>query len=161
MCIPSCIWKWFTTSDKKPVRKAISQQTRMQIAFRQNYICPRCKQTLSSAWDVDHIVRLADNGTNSHCNLQVICTSCHRIKTAKENTKNKKNTKKVCQEQICSARNQGYRCAICHKRLPSVWKDHQRGVVCPPCKHKAESRSYQRLLNQTNNKKRSNLKRGC
>ena len=113
MCIPSCIRKWFTTSDKKPVRKAISQQTRMQIAFQQDYICPMCKQPLSSAWDVDHVVRLADNGTNSPCNLQVICTSCHRIKTAKENTKNKK---KVCQERICAARNQGYKCAICHRK---------------------------------------------
>ena len=138
-CLPACIRNLFTRSRKKPVRKAISQHTRMQIAFGQDYICPMCMQPLSSAWDVDHVIRLVDNGSNSPENLQVICTSCHRIKTARENSKNSKTIRG--QERICTAREQGYRCAICHKKLPSVWKDHKTRIVCSPCKHKAERSS--------------------
>ena len=34
--------------------------------------------------NVDHILSKALGGTDEHTNLQVLCTECHRIKTAKE-----------------------------------------------------------------------------
>lgn len=33
-------------------------------------------------WEVDHILEVADNGSDSHRNLQTLCTVCHRAKSA-------------------------------------------------------------------------------
>ena len=131
-CLPPCMRRWFSRGKER--RKAISQQTRMQIAYRQGYVCPICRKSLSSAWDVDHIIRLADNGSNNPSNLQVICTSCHRIKTAKENSKDSRGPRG--QERICTARSQGYKCASCKKKLPPIWKNLGSGIVCAACKNR-------------------------
>lgn len=41
-------------------------------------------------FDVDHIVRLADGGSHDLSNLQLLCESCHREKTAGEGRRRQK-----------------------------------------------------------------------
>ncbi len=40
---------------------------------------------MRDAEEVDHIVRLADGGTDHPSNLQSLCEDCHKEKTAAEN----------------------------------------------------------------------------
>jgi len=48
--------------------------------------CAHCRGGFHpSDIEVDHIRRLADGGHDSAHNIQLLCTRCHRIKSAKEN----------------------------------------------------------------------------
>lgn len=49
-------------------------------------LCVECqaKGMVVAAAEVDHIVPLADGGTNDDENLQSLCKSCHSRKTARE-----------------------------------------------------------------------------
>ena len=42
-------------------------------------MCAMCK--VSAATELDHIVALANGGTNDEDNLQGLCAACHEIKT--------------------------------------------------------------------------------
>lgn len=39
-----------------------------------------------SLWEMDHVLALADGGTNVLENLQTLCQPCHRAKTSRENS---------------------------------------------------------------------------
>jgi len=49
------------------------------------YMCPmwRCNDGLidESGHNIDHIIEVATGGTNDSSNLQVLCVSCHSVKT--------------------------------------------------------------------------------
>lgn len=51
--------------------------------------CEQCRRTgqYVRSTQVDHIVRLADGGTNHPDNYQALCDKCHTAKTAFENGK--------------------------------------------------------------------------
>ena len=50
------------------------------------YAGPYCRAvwTERHAWELDHIVPLADGGTHELVNMQTLCRPCHRTKTARE-----------------------------------------------------------------------------
>jgi 5-methylcytosine-specific restriction endonuclease McrA len=50
------------------------------------YAGPYCRAVWSErhAWELDHVVPLADGGTHELANLQTLCRPCHRAKTARE-----------------------------------------------------------------------------
>ena len=56
------------------------------VLKRDNYLCVQCGKDgrLAEATDVDHILNKAKGGTDSIDNLQSLCDSCHKIKTANE-----------------------------------------------------------------------------
>jgi 5-methylcytosine-specific restriction endonuclease McrA len=43
-----------------------------------------CQKTLSAFYEIDHIIRVADGGSNHISNLRALCPECHRRKTAFE-----------------------------------------------------------------------------
>ena len=53
---------------------------RRRVIRRDESRCVDCGGT--DHLEVDHVVRVADGGTNDERNLQTRCRSCHRIKTA-------------------------------------------------------------------------------
>jgi len=59
---------------------------RIRILGRDKYLCQPCKRKalLTTASQVDHIVSKAQGGTDDPSNLQAICTTCHKAKTAAE-----------------------------------------------------------------------------
>lgn len=54
------------------------------IMYRQKYNCNICHQILPIDHHFDHIVPLAQNGTNHISNLQALCVPCHVEKTSWE-----------------------------------------------------------------------------
>jgi len=50
-----------------------------------NYICPlwKCNEGMfdESGKEIDHIIEVTRGGTNDILNLQVLCPSCHAVKT--------------------------------------------------------------------------------
>lgn len=76
------------------VRSFPTDSTKYQILVRQafacakipNYTCPILDKLFDEAgYDIDHVLPLADGGSNDISNLQALCPSCHRVKTAREN----------------------------------------------------------------------------
>lgn len=61
-------------------RKARAQ--RMRVIERDGFLCQRCGKRLSGGRDthVDHIVRLADGGSEHDSNKQALCSSCNQQK---------------------------------------------------------------------------------
>ena len=68
---------------------------------RDNGLCQECLRhgIYTPATDVDHIIPKAAGGTDSPNNLQCLCKKCHRIKTSKEDSKNKVQPEKHAPEK--------------------------------------------------------------
>ncbi|WP_222943066.1 HNH endonuclease [Stenotrophomonas maltophilia] len=49
-------------------------------------MCQPCKQQgrVTEATEVDHIVNVAEGGSDDETNLQAICAECHGVKTQAE-----------------------------------------------------------------------------
>lgn len=59
------------------------RRKRESILIRDNYTCRVCGLTTKDL-EVDHIVNVAQGGTDDDGNLQAICVPCHKAKTARE-----------------------------------------------------------------------------
>lgn len=56
---------------------------RKRIRERDKYQCVKCKRAVLVG-EVDHIQALEDGGTNDDRNMQLLCTVCHKRKTAND-----------------------------------------------------------------------------
>ena len=65
------------------------RKIRSVVLVRDNYLCQEClKQGLFvTATTVDHITPKAHGGSDDLTNLQSLCNSCHKFKTARERLK--------------------------------------------------------------------------
>lgn len=61
------------------------RRIRDSILVRDNYTCRVCGLTTKDL-EVDHIVNVAQGGTDEDGNLQAICIPCHKAKTARESS---------------------------------------------------------------------------
>lgn len=59
------------------------RRKREAILIRDHYTCRVCGLTTKDL-EVDHVVNVAQGGTDDDGNLQAICIPCHRAKTARE-----------------------------------------------------------------------------
>ena len=74
-----------TMANKRPT---VPQAQRRRVLARHNDACAKCEVALDdgpSFAEIDHIIPLADGGTNVDANLQPLCLRCHREKTLEEN----------------------------------------------------------------------------
>lgn len=72
-----------TVSETKRTRGRAWMTKRERILKRDSGLCQACKAAgrLKLAFEVDHIVELADGGTDDDTNLQSLCVECHKDKT--------------------------------------------------------------------------------
>lgn len=59
------------------------RRLRDEILLRDAYTCRSCG-LVSQHLEVDHIINVAQGGTDDPNNLQCLCPACHRSKTARE-----------------------------------------------------------------------------
>ena len=74
-------------SGKNTVGRSVGETKKKYIASRQNWRCAHCNSQLDASFQVDHVIRLADGGTNHIDNLEALCCNCHGKKTTQENMK--------------------------------------------------------------------------
>ena len=67
--------------DTKQPRQQLTKEERQQLLDEADGCCASCKKEIKRAFDVDHIIPLAEGGSNDHENLQVLCKPCHFEKT--------------------------------------------------------------------------------
>ena len=70
-------------------RPQMSNPRRNKIAFNQGWKCGDCFEMLPPAFEIDHKIRWHDSFDDSDENLRALCISCHKIKTANENSNKK------------------------------------------------------------------------
>lgn len=59
---------------------------RFEVFARDGFTCKACGRVVNERQaECDHIVRLADGGTDDADNLQTLCRDCHAAKSAAEN----------------------------------------------------------------------------
>ena len=67
----------------KTPRISIPSSVRKYVLQRNNYQCQSCgKKNTEAKLNIDHIVALANGGSNDISNLQVLCSRCNQIKKA-------------------------------------------------------------------------------
>jgi hypothetical protein len=66
-------------------KRSVSETKKKYIASQQNWKCNHCQQQLTAWFEVDHITRLDQGGTNDVDNLVALCRNCHGEKTSMEN----------------------------------------------------------------------------
>ena len=54
-----------------------------KIHLRDNWTCQHCRR-VTTQLELDHIVNVAQGGTDDESNLQSLCVPCHKKKTSKE-----------------------------------------------------------------------------
>lgn len=59
------------------------RRKRESILVRDNYTCRACG-LITKSLEVDHIINIAEGGTDDDSNLQALCIPCHKAKTARE-----------------------------------------------------------------------------
>lgn len=71
-------------ADKTP-RISFPPEVRKYVFDRNNYQCQSCHKIdlTAKTLQVDHIIPLAQGGTNDFSNLQTLCAKCNRKKSAK------------------------------------------------------------------------------
>ena len=73
------------TASSRTHKRSVSETKKKYIASQQNWKCNHCKQQLTAWFEVDHIRRLDQGGTNDVNNLVALCRNCHGEKTSMEN----------------------------------------------------------------------------
>jgi 5-methylcytosine-specific restriction protein A len=73
------------TKEVEHYRTADWRARRVRILVRDSYTCRACVRVVyGKKAHVDHIRPLEDGGTDDDANLQVLCESCHGVKTREE-----------------------------------------------------------------------------
>lgn len=82
---PQHIQNRILQSGKTKTKRSVSETKKKFVASRQNWCCNDCKSQLSAWFEVDHVTRLENGGSNHVDNLVALCRECHGKKTAMEN----------------------------------------------------------------------------
>jgi len=69
----------------KTTKRSVSETKKKLIASNQNWKCGECREMLKAWFEVDHIKRLDQGGSNDIENLVALCRNCHGKKTSMEN----------------------------------------------------------------------------
>jgi rubredoxin len=72
-------------SGGKSTKRSVSETKKKYVASMQDWKCKKCRKTLTAWFEVDHVTRLENGGTNDVANLEALCRECHGEKTAFEN----------------------------------------------------------------------------
>ena len=57
------------------------------LGDRQQWRCGECRAVFNSTVEIDHVVPLAEGGSNDPENLAILCVQCHAFKTQRESVK--------------------------------------------------------------------------
>ena len=69
------------------VKRHVSPIIVKQVAAQQGWKCQVCGRMLDENYEIDHIVPLRSGGTNERKNLQALCKTDHKLKSAAESRK--------------------------------------------------------------------------
>jgi hypothetical protein len=75
-----------SSAPRANTRRRVLPAERHAIALLFEHRCASCRVLLPAGWQLDHRVALADGGPDDAANMQPLCSHCHTLKTARENS---------------------------------------------------------------------------
>jgi hypothetical protein len=66
-------------------KRSVSETKKKFVAYQQGWKCKNCSCMLNAWFEVDHVQRLDQGGSNEVSNLVALCRECHGQKTSIEN----------------------------------------------------------------------------
>ena len=107
-------------------RRRLHAEERLQIAAAQQWACATCSALLPPAFEIDHIVELADGGDDEPHNMQALCGTCHAVKTQQARIARYRRTRSDAASitELYDNRNDVvvapgiFECELCRKRRP-------------------------------------------
>ncbi len=98
-------------------RRRLSPRMRLSLFLASGGACQACHMPIAAgrAWHLDHVIPLSLGGADDPSNLQVLCRSCHRHKTA----------------QDVSALSQAIRREVIHRGATTRWRPLPCGRKSP------------------------------
>jgi 5-methylcytosine-specific restriction enzyme A len=98
-------WSNRPSSSETRLRGRALQQARAEL-FRRNPLCVNCqkKGITRLATERDHIINLAEGGTDDPGNTQGLCVDCHKAKTQRESNKARGITSRPRMSTGCDVR---------------------------------------------------------
>jgi RNA-directed DNA polymerase len=78
---PQWVWYFETRWGQKMLKSARGRAKLYRVWLRQDGMCPTCQEPITKGipWDVRHIVKRADGGTDAVSNLKMYHLNCHRV----------------------------------------------------------------------------------
>jgi len=64
--------------------RSVSEHMKRFIGASQKWICAHCHELLDHCYQTDHVIPLAEGGSNEASNLQALCPGCHARKTIED-----------------------------------------------------------------------------
>ena len=85
------MWQSYKGSSKSRGYGYAWNKLRLKALERDRHLCQMClkRGVYTTATDVDHIIPLAQGGSDAMENLQSLCHECHKQKTCQERLNNK------------------------------------------------------------------------
>jgi hypothetical protein len=93
----------------EPIKRRVTAAMKKQVAGTQrfmcianvkDYECPLKGMPFDEAgYEIDHILPLANGGSNDRSNLQALCLMCHRVKSNRASTVEKPKKEKKLKEE--------------------------------------------------------------
>ena len=77
--------KKIQSSGGNSTKRCVSESKKKFVAASQDWKCKHCNDTLKAWFEVDHVIRLQNGGSNHVDNLVALCRECHGKKTMTEN----------------------------------------------------------------------------
>lgn len=78
--MPRSTPEWHGKTDDTPV----PERVRQRVAERAGYRCQACGMRVRFGGEIDHIIALKNGGENRERNLQFLCATHHKLKTARD-----------------------------------------------------------------------------
>lgn len=72
------------SGNSRKQRRFATKQQRDAVLIAQDFRCAICSLELKDGFELDHRLPYALGGVTDVSNLQAVCKSCHRLKTASE-----------------------------------------------------------------------------
>lgn len=112
-------------------KRNVNVDTKFEVASDQNWMCNDCNQQLDYTYEVDHITRIDEGGSNDRSNLQALCRNCHGRKTVLETLEKKPLSCDSISVKKIVAFNQKWKCNMCNILLGDTYKvDHITRIEC-------------------------------
>ena len=86
------------------MRRSLSAAESKRIAATYGWRCAACGELLPAAFQIDHVVPLADGGADDESNMQSLCPGCHADKTQREAIRRAKARRPAADSSLACAR---------------------------------------------------------
>jgi hypothetical protein len=106
--------------------RKINGLRKKMVAAAQKWQCATCEKLLEATFEVDHVIRVCDGGSDGFENLQALCKECHGRKTLIEQMLDIERNHIESSKEKLPCETKLIKCLWCHEIIEDAHDPHQR-----------------------------------